>query len=78
MLDEELWGFENLGRCLVSIRIAKVMSQEDLAYRLPGVSLAKLKHAEETLYCKASLEFIQQVVEALDAEFLTTLESLGF
>jgi ribosome-binding protein aMBF1 (putative translation factor) len=60
-------SFQNLPMALIRARIAKGLTQKDLARKL-GVKEQQIQRYEETDYASASLRRINEVIQALDIE----------
>ena len=58
---------EDLGKLLIALRIARGVTQRELAGRL-GVSEAQVSRDERNEYYRASSERVQQVLKALGEE----------
>ena len=60
-------SFQDLPKALIRARIARGLTQKDLARKL-GVKEQQIQRYEETEYASASLSRVNQVIEALDIE----------
>ena len=65
-------SFEELPRLLIQARIARGMTQRDLAERLL-VREQQIQRYEATEYASASLSRVREVIEALDIEVSETV-----
>lgn len=70
-----LRNLDGLGRLLISLRIAKGISQRDLADRL-GVHESQVSRDERHEYHNVTLERAGRVLDAIGAELVTTVASL--
>jgi Predicted transcriptional regulator with C-terminal CBS domains len=68
----EASSFEELPRLLIQARIARGMTQKDLAERL-GLKEQQVQRYEGTGYASASLSRLRQVVEALEVQVRETV-----
>ncbi len=71
---EELRNFEGVGRLLIALRIAKGISQRELAERL-GVHESQVSRDERNEYHGITLERANRILEALGAEVRSTVET---
>jgi DNA-binding Xre family transcriptional regulator len=72
---DELRNFEGLGRLLIALRIAKRVSQRDLAERL-GIHESQVSRDERNEYHGVTVERANRVLEALGVEVLSVVESV--
>jgi ribosome-binding protein aMBF1 (putative translation factor) len=72
---DELRNFEGLGRLLTALRIAKGVSQRDLAERL-GIHESQVSHDERNEYHGVTVERANRVLEALGVEVRSMVESI--
>ena len=89
-LSEEITWYENvrrqnftptkrltdMGRLLIALRIARGLTQRELAERL-GVSEAAVSRDERNEYHGITLERAQRILDALHASVVTTVEELA-
>lgn len=68
---EEVLNFEGMGRLLTALRIAKGLSQRELAERL-GVHESQVSRDERNEYYGVSMERVKRTLEALGAEVRTS------
>jgi len=73
---DELHNFEGLGRLLVALRIAKGLSQRDLADRL-GVHESQVSRDERNEYHGVTVDRANRVLEALAVDLRSEVVSLG-
>lgn len=69
-----LENFNGIGRMLVALRIFKGMKQKDLAEKL-GVNEAQVSRDERNEYHGASIEKIQNVLDALSVTLKSEIET---
>ncbi len=69
----EIHNLEHLGRQLIALRLARGMSQRELAQRL-GVSEAVVSRDEHNEYHRTATARAQRVIEALDGSLTTRVE----
>jgi len=72
---EELRNFEGIGRLLVALRIARGVSQRQLAERL-GVHESQVSRDERNEYHGVTVERASRVLEALGVEIRSVVEAL--
>lgn len=72
---DEIRNFEGMGRLLVALRIAKGLSQRELADRLE-VHESQVSRDERNEYYGASVERMKRIVEALGVELQTSVVTL--
>lgn len=72
---EEIRNFEGIGRLLIALRIAKGISQRELAQRL-GVHETQISRDERNEYHGVAVERAGKILEALGAEVRSSVESL--
>jgi DNA-binding Xre family transcriptional regulator len=72
---EELRNFEGVGRLLIALRIAKGVSQRDLAERL-GVHESQVSRDERNEYHGVTVERANRILEALGAEIRSVVEAV--
>jgi DNA-binding Xre family transcriptional regulator len=72
---DELRNFEGLGRLLIALRIAKQVSQRDLAERL-GIHESQVSRDERNEYHGVTVERANRVLEALGVEVRSVVESV--
>jgi ribosome-binding protein aMBF1 (putative translation factor) len=70
---EELENFRGFGHLLISLRIAKGISQRDLARRL-GVHESQVSRDERNEYFGITLERAVRILDALDVKLHTKVE----
>lgn len=70
---DELDNLRGLGHLLIAMRIAKGVSQRDLAARL-GVHESQISRDERNEYFGISIERANKVLEALDVRLCTRVE----
>lgn len=68
-----LYSLNSIGRWLIGIRIAKGMTQSELAERL-GVSPPQVSRDETNEYYGISVDRAQRILEALDVRFHAELD----
>jgi DNA-directed RNA polymerase specialized sigma subunit len=73
---DELRNFEGLGSLLIALRIAQGLSQRDLAERL-GVHESQVSRDERNEYRGITVERANRVLEALGAEMISSVTSVG-
>ena len=73
---DELQNFSGVGRLLVALRIAKGVTQRELAKRLE-VSESQVSRDERNEYHGITVDRAQRVLEALGVEVTTEVVSLG-
>ena len=73
---DELQNFSGVGRLLVALRIAKGVTQRELAKRLE-VSESQVSRDERNEYHGITVDRAQRVLEALGVEVTTEVASLG-
>lgn len=71
---EPIINFHNLGKSLIAYRIYVGLSQQELANRL-GVSPSQVSRDERNEYFGATLERIQEVMEAMQMTSKTEIQS---
>lgn len=69
----EIHSLEHLGRQLIALRLARAMSQRELAQRL-GVSEAVVSRDEHNEYHGITAARAQRVIEALDGSLTARME----
>ena len=72
---EELRNFEGVGRLLIALRIAKGVSQRELAERL-GVHESQVSRDERNEYHGVTVERANRIVEVLGAEIRSLVEAV--
>jgi DNA-binding Xre family transcriptional regulator len=70
---EEIRNFEGIGRLMIALRIAKGVSQRELADRL-GVHESQVSRDERNEYHGVTLERAGRIVEALGVEIRSIVE----
>lgn len=70
---EEIRNLRGLGHLLIALRIARGMTQRELAERL-GVNESQVSRDERNEYRGITLERATRVLDALDAQLRTTVE----
>ncbi len=70
---DELRNFEGVGRLLIAVRIAKGVSQRELAERL-GVHESQVSRDERNEYHGVTVERANRILEALGVEVRSTVE----
>lgn len=73
---DELQNFAGFGQLLVALRIAKGLTQRELAERL-DVSESQISRDERNEYHGITVDRANRVLEALDVEITTEVVSLG-
>ena len=73
---EPIINLHNLGKSLIAFRIYLGLSQQELADRL-GVSASQVSRDERNEYYGATIERIQEVMEAMRMIAKTEIESQG-
>ena len=73
---DELHNFEGLGRLLVALRIAKGITQRDLADR-SGVHESQVSRDERNEYHGVTVDRANRVLEALGVDLRSEVVSLG-
>ncbi len=64
---EELHNFEGIGRMLIALRIAKGLTQRELAERI-DVHESQVSRDERNEYCGITVERAKRILEALGAD----------
>ena len=72
---EELRNFEGVGQMLIALRIAKGVSQRELAERL-GVHESQVSRDERNEYHGVTIERAGRILEALRVELRSVVEGL--
>jgi hypothetical protein len=72
---EELRNFEGVGRLLIALRIAKGVSQRDLAERL-GSHESQVSRDERNEYHGVTVERANRILEALGVEIRSVVEAV--
>jgi DNA-binding Xre family transcriptional regulator len=72
---EELRNFEGVGRLLIALRIARGVSQRELADRL-GVHESQVSRDERNEYHGVTVERANRILEALGVEVRSVVEGL--
>ncbi len=72
---DELRNFDGLGRLLIALRIAKGVSQRDLAERL-SIHESQVSRDERNEYHGVTVERANRVLEALGVEVRSVVESV--
>lgn len=72
---EELKNFEGLGRLLIALRIAKRVSQRELAEQL-GVHESQVSRDERNEYHGITVERASRILECLEVELRSVVEGL--
>lgn len=73
---EELHNFDGVGRLLIALRIAKGITQRDLAERL-GVHESQVSRDERNEYHGVTVDRANRVLEALGVDLRSEVVSLG-
>ncbi len=73
---DELQNFAGIGRLLIALRIAKGLTQRELAERLE-VSETQVSRDERNEYHGVTVERANRILEALDVEVTSAVASLG-
>ncbi len=73
---DELQNLSGFGELLVAVRIAKGVTQRELAKRL-GVSESQVSRDERNEYHGITIDRANRILEALDVEITTEVSSLG-
>jgi len=71
---DELHNFEGVGRLLIALRIAKGISQRELAERL-GVHESQVSRDERNEYHGITIERANRILECLGAEVRSVVEA---
>ena len=71
----EFYNLDGLGRTLIALRIAKGITQKDLAKKL-NVHETQISRDERNEYRGASIEKVNSVLNALKVEVVTKLRTL--
>ena len=72
---DELRNFEGVGRLLIAARVAKGVSQRELAKRL-GVHESQVSRDERNEYHGVTVERANRIVEALGVELRTVVNAI--
>lgn len=72
---DELKNFEGLGRLLIALRIAKGVSQRELAERL-GVHESQVSRDERNEYHGVTVERASRILESLGVELRSVVEGV--
>ena len=72
----EIHNLRGLGQLLIGLRIAQGLSQRALADRL-GVHESQVSRDERNEYFNITLERAAKILDALNVELITTVESAG-
>jgi DNA-binding Xre family transcriptional regulator len=72
---DELRNFEGIGRLLIALRIAKGVSQRELAERL-GVHESQISRDERNEYHGISVDRANRILESLAVELRSTVEAM--
>ena len=72
---EELRNFEGVGRLLIALRIAKGVSQRELAERL-GVHESQVSRDERNEYDGVTVERANRILEVLGTEIRSVVEAV--
>jgi ribosome-binding protein aMBF1 (putative translation factor) len=72
---EELRNFEGVGRLLIALRIAKGLSQRELAERL-GAHESQVSRDERNEYHGVTVERANRILEALHVEVRSVVEAV--
>ena len=70
---EALTNLQGLGELLVSLRIARGMSQKELAERV-GAHVTQVSRDERSGYANANMVRVTRVLEAMEVELVSALE----
>ena len=73
---DELQNFAGIGRLLIALRIAKGLTQRDLAGRL-AVSETQVSRDERNEYHGVTIDRANRILEALGVEVTSAVSSLG-
>ncbi len=73
---DELHNFSGIGRLLIALRIAKGLTQRELAERLE-VSETQVSRDERNEYHGVTVDRANRILEALQVEVTTAVSSLG-
>ena len=73
---DELLNFAGIGRLLIALRIAKGLTQRELAERL-DVSETQVSRDERNEYHGVTVERANRILEALEVEVTSAVASLG-
>ena len=73
---DELQNFSGIGRLLIALRIAKGLTQRELAERL-GVSETQVSRDERNEYHGVTVDRANRILEALEVEVTSAVSSLG-
>ena len=69
---DEIWNLQNLGQLLISARIARGLSQRQLAEKL-GVHESQISRDERNEYHGVTLDRAARILEVLGVELRTTV-----
>jgi transcriptional regulator with XRE-family HTH domain len=72
---DELRNFEGVGRLLIAARIAKGVTQRELAERL-GVHESQVSRDERNEYHGVTVERANRILETLGVELRSTVEAI--
>jgi ribosome-binding protein aMBF1 (putative translation factor) len=72
---DELRNFEGLGRLLIALRIARGMSQRELAQRL-GVHESQVSRDERNEYHGVTMDRANRILECLGVELRSVVQNL--
>ncbi len=73
---DELQNFSGIGRLLIALRIAKGLTQRELAERLE-VSETQVSRDERNEYHGVTVDRANRILEALEVEVTSAVSSLG-
>ena len=73
---DELQNFSGIGRLLIALRIAKALTQRELAERLE-VSETQVSRDERNEYHGVTVDRANRILEALEVEVTSAVSSLG-
>jgi DNA-binding XRE family transcriptional regulator len=73
---DELQNFAGIGRLLIALRIAKGLTQRELAERLE-LSETQVSRDERNEYHGVTVELANRILEALEVEVTSAVSSLG-
>ena len=70
----ELHNLSGIGRLLIALRIYRNMQQRELAQKI-GVSESQVSRDERNEYRGASIEKVREVLEALDGDLVSEIDT---
>ncbi|MFO1006072.1 MAG: helix-turn-helix transcriptional regulator [Planctomycetaceae bacterium] len=72
----EIENFVGMGQMLIALRVAKGLTQRELAQRM-GVNESQVSRDERNEYHGVTLDRAQRILEALNVRMTTTIQSSG-